>query len=957
MDDLIYSSFGEVLRALRKRQGIHQQEIAAKLGVHRNTIGKWERGDCLPESRTMVLELARCLHLPGPETRLLLEASLTTISPRWSVPYPRNPFFTGRGKILEKLHGLLHQDTRILMRACALSGLGGIGKTQTALEYAYRYANTYTAIFWVSAETCEQIASSMATIADVLHLPERGEQDQNRIVAAVIRWLETHTHWLLIFDNVEDIELVKGVLPAARSGSLLFTSRRQALGMSAQTLDLEKMAPEEGLSFLLRRAGLLALPASLTQLVSADVRTAQEILVVLDGLPLALDQAGAYIEATHCSLSDYLKLFSSYQLRLLDERGNFMDHPLSVVKTLTLAFERLERDNPAAMELLTACAFLAPEAIPESFFEEGAPHLGPAFEALATDSLQFQAALKTLLDFSLIQRDATAHLLTVHRLLQTVLRGRLSAMDQNRWMRRVIGAMTHLFPPGKLHTDYWRICERLVSHALACVALSEQGSGYVLERATLMCHVATYLTNRAQMVRAHALYQRALEMSEQVLGSGHLRVAKMLQGLANLCFDQGKYGEAETYYRRVLRLRERALGPQHLQVSSTLNNLAALYQAQGRYGEAKSLYQRALQISEQALGAEHPKLAYVLNNLALLSVELGRYAEAEPLYLRALQIREQAFGPDDPEAAFPLTNLANLYVELDRYAEAEPLYQRALNLREQTLGADHPQVAYPLQGLADLYRKQGRTEEAELLFLRALQIWEQASNTQHPDAVYALQGLANLYRARGVYEQAHPLYQRALALLHQHRDPHHPQIAECLSDLARFHQVQQQDTEALSLYRQALTIRIHMLGRGHPKTIRTRTDYTCLLQEMRQTGETERLTTIPLGKNSTSGVSKNAALPVEQSRAEQPACPSCQRRDAVVGSGVNRAGTRRFRCRSCQRYFTPERKKRGYDISLKDQALALVHSGSSARFVAQKLHVHHSTISLWVLQNRKREQT
>ena len=827
MDDLICSSFGEVLRVLRKQQGVHQQELAAKLGVHRNTIGKWERGDCLPESRTMVLELARCLHLQEQETRLLLEASLTTLSPRWLIPYQRNPFFTGRSEILEKLHELLRQEkTGLLNHSCALSGLGGIGKTQTALEYAYRYANDYTAIFWVSAETFEQVTSSMITIADLLNLPERREQDQNRIVAAVIRWLNIHTHWLLIFDNVEDVELVKGVLPAARGGSLLLTSRQQALGLSTRMLDLKKMAPEEGVSFLLHRAGQAIPPASLNQLAPTEVSAVQEIVTILDGLPLALDQAGAYIEATHCSFSDYLKLFSSFQLRLLDERASFIDHPLSVVKTLTLAFEQLEQDNPAAMELLTVCAFLAPEAIPESFFLEGAPYLGSAFEALATNALQFQAAIKALLAYSLIQRDAISHLLTVHRLLQTVLRGRLSAMDQDRWIQCVRSAMIHLFPTGRLHADYWQICGQLVSHTLTCIALSEQGSGYILERATLMCHVATYLTNRAQMAQAQSLYQRALQMSEQVLGLEHPQVAQVLQGLANICFDQGKYAEAEAYYQRVLRLREQAPGSQPLQVVGTLNNLAALYQAQGRYVEAKSLYQRALQISEQALGPDHPRLAYALNNLALLFMELGRYAEAEPLYLRALQIREHAFGSDDPERAFPLTNLANLYVELEKYAEAAPLYRRALALREQTLGPDHPQVAYPLQGLADLYRKQGNVEEAERLFLRALQIWEQASNTQHPDAVYALQGLANLYRAQGAYEQAYPLYQCALALLHQHRDPQHPQMAECLSDLARFHQVQQHQMEAISLYQQALTIRLQMFGPDHPKTMRIQTEYT-----------------------------------------------------------------------------------------------------------------------------------
>ncbi len=199
------SSFGELLKTYRKRTRLTQKQLAQQLGVHANTISSWELGTYLPDTRGLVLELARHLALDGQETRHLLEASLTALSPHWLVPLPRNPFFTGREEILEALHTQLHVEQVVaLTQSYALRGLGGIGKTQIALEYAYRHALEYSAIFWIDTETIEHVMSSLLRIAELLALPERQEADQQRIVAAVQRWLSTHSQWLLIWDNVED---------------------------------------------------------------------------------------------------------------------------------------------------------------------------------------------------------------------------------------------------------------------------------------------------------------------------------------------------------------------------------------------------------------------------------------------------------------------------------------------------------------------------------------------------------------------------------------------------------------------------------------------------------------------------------------------------------------------------------------------------------------------------------
>src|SRR5215469_10221939 len=194
-------TFGVLLGRYRTGRGLTQQQLARALGVGRNTIGRWERGDFLPKGKGTVLELARYLHLDEQEARHFLEASLTGLAPYWLVPLPRNPFFTGRKEILKTLHLHLSGDQRTvaLTQSYALHGLGGMGKTQIALEYAYRHALEYSAIFWVAAETEESIVSSLIRIAEVLALPGHDDREQQRVVASVQHWLKAHCQWLLIW--------------------------------------------------------------------------------------------------------------------------------------------------------------------------------------------------------------------------------------------------------------------------------------------------------------------------------------------------------------------------------------------------------------------------------------------------------------------------------------------------------------------------------------------------------------------------------------------------------------------------------------------------------------------------------------------------------------------------------------------------------------------------------------
>ncbi len=649
----------------------------------------------------------------------------------------------------------------------ALQGMPGVGKTQLALKYAERHRQDYAAGLWVSAASRESLLSGFAALARVLNLPEQNQADQEKAVAAVRRWLDTiEQTWLMILDNTDDLELLHDFLPSGR-GHCLLTTRPQDVHALATAERVKIMEPADGALLLLRRAGRLRPEQPLDAAPANDRDQATTLAEELGGLPLALDQAGAFVAATGVSLAEYLDLYRQRGQKLRAKRGQLpLEHP-SVTVTFTLAFEQVAERNPAAVELLRACAFLHPDAIPEELLIEGAPEWGEPLATALADPLEWPELPATLNRFSLLARDPDTHTLTLHRVVQAVLQDPLDEDGQRRWAERTVRAVEHCFPnPEEFST--WPQCERLLPQAQAAAAWIERWDFAFVEGGRLLNEAAHYLHQRGRYAEAEPLHQRALAIREHALGPDHPHVAISLNNLALLYHAQGRTAEAEPLFQRALAIREHALGPDHPHVAQSLNNLAALFHSQGRTAEAEPLHQHALAISERALGPDHPHVATILNNLALLYRDQGRYAEAEPLQQRALAISERALGPDHPHVATILNNLATLYHAQGRFAEAEPLQQRALAIRERALGPDHPEVATSLNNLATLYHDQGRFVEAEPLFQRALAIRERALDPDHPYVALSLENYAVLLEQTGRAAEAAPLRERAQAIRERH---------------------------------------------------------------------------------------------------------------------------------------------------------------------------------------------
>jgi tetratricopeptide (TPR) repeat protein len=846
------------LKRERERRGWTQSELAERIGTTQVNVSRWEKSVTTP-SPYYRQKLAELFGKSIQELGFIIEsgeerneeiASFSDTSdshtsslelPIWYVPLRRNPFFTGREETLVHLYTVLRSNTAAaLTQAQAISGLEGIGKTQIAVEYAYRYRDHYQAIFWINASSRGALSADFVMLAVLLNLPEQQEKDQDIVVRAVKRWLSAHTHWLLILDNVDDLEMIVDFLPVSSTGDVLLTTRLQALGVVAHRIEVEKMGLDEGVIFLLRRTKVLAPEASIDQALKESQLQAAEIVAALDGLPLALDQAGAYIEETHCGLSQYLNLYGTRRKELLLRRGRFpIDHPASVAATWSLSFQQVEQESPVAADLLRLLAFLDPEAIPEEIITLGAAELGPVLGGVANDLLQFDTVIELLLRYSLIRRIPELKSLSIHRLVQVVLKDGMERDTQRIWAERAIRAVNCAFPDSELQT--WERCQRFLPHVQMCVMSSEEYMLAFPDAARLFNEAASSLERHTRYEQAELLLLRALAIRQQVLDANNLDTAHTLNNLGELYLNWGKYQEAKSRLQEALTIRREVLGEEHPDVAKTLYNLASLYRTQGDYMQAEPFYLRALHIRETTLGIDHPHVAQSYYGLARLYYSQEKYGQAEKFCKQALHIREQHLGDHDPTMASILNVLAKIYQGQNKLDQAEEMNRRALRIREDISGKDHPQIAVILNNLVEIYHAKGRFQEARPLIARSLSIHKQSLGPEHPYIAYSLSNLAENFFSQGNYVQAESYYKKALTIREEQLGSNHPRTASTYNDLARLYSTIERYEEAEAFYRKVLSIQERVFGRSHPAVANTLEQYAVLLRKLKRESEADEL--------------------------------------------------------------------------------------------------------------------
>ena len=807
------------------------------------------------------------------------------------LPHSRQPFLRHVKNQISTIKAKIEQKQQI-----GIVGMGGIGKTALAIEFAYRFAEDYPGgVFWLSMESnLSGAAPAFLKAAEERGIIQPGweEMDENDQIHLLLSQLKSDRKKLIILDNLES-HLIPEEIILTKNSHLIVTTRNLTIPIDQVTLDLPDL--ETAVDIFIGYAKL-----EKSKINQQELDNIYEICKRVEYLPIALEILGSLSRGYPLK-----KMVSNLTKELISkERPTSNNELTSILASIDLAGYQFT--IPRTKEVLCSMAYLDPETI--------APELLADIFTISEDSI-FEI-LTNLVDISILKKTEVGYRL--HRLVQQAIsfidsdlklgkkvlkhiRDKINGVMETGHYKDGYGLIPHIIHMGIIPVDTQAIDEfpnvsilsiwvkylvkagrynsaELIAkncyqrstqdeeqnpaivlstmNNLALIYLSQgkyKEAEPLYEKALELSEIelgsdtpdaASTMGNLAELYRAQGkyeeaepLYRRALKITETVLGPDHPDVAATLNNLAGLYRFLGKYEEAEPLYQRALKIRETVLGPDHPDAASTMGNLAELYRTQGKYEEAEPLYRRALKITETVLGPDHPDVAATLNNLAGLYRFLGKYEEAEPLYQRALKIRETVLGPDHPDVAATLNNLAGLYRFLGKYEEAEPLYQRALKIRETVLGPDHPDVAATLNNLAGLYRFLGKYEEAEPLYQRALKIRETVLGPDHPDAASTMGNLAELYRTQGKYEEAEPLYRRALKITETVLGPDHPDVAATLNNLARLYESQGKYDQAESLYQRALKISESVLGPDHPNTIIIRKNYEKLKNEIPESGD------------------------------------------------------------------------------------------------------------------------
>ncbi len=881
------ASVNEKLTQARLESNWTQDYVAEQIGTSGNLVSRWERGITVPgpynrkklcglygksEAELGLAKEVISSNIEQPQQ--ISHEQVQQSQNLWNMPYKRPPFFTGREGVLQDLYDKFRTANSSVV-VLAISGLGGIGKTLTAIEYAYRYRSSYKVVLWANAETYDILASDYVKMAskNLLDLPEKEEQNLALVIAAIKRRLSDYEGWLFVFDNVVDLSTIADFIPQTGKGHVLLTTRDQVVGDEVDhQIKLDKMELEESILFLLRRAKILPMDASPDMALFPGRDAVKAITIALDHLPLALDQAGAYIEETQCSLTAYLNLYETQHTALLKRRGRLaIRYRETVATTWSLSFQRVERANPVAADLLRLFAFLHADGIPEEILITCSQDLGPILEGI-DNPLALDQAIEELLKYSLVYRHADNQTLSIHRLVQTVIKDGMSENQQRGWAERTVRATDRVFPAVKF-ANLTR-CERYFPHAQACAILIERWDMVFVEAPHLLRRAGEYLSDRSQFIQAQQYLERALKRCETLQEPLAPELANCLNSLAHLHEIQENFADAEALYLKEQAICENILKPEDPQFIHLLNSIALLYikqyklteaepliqrvlaitkagqgldpetyiyslhiraefyTAKGQYTEAEELYRQALALREQSLGLEHPDLSSILNNLAVLYMLQRNFSAAEPICQRALAISEKAWGPDHHIVAFHLANLAAINENLGRYDAAEEQYQRAWRIREETLGSEHPEIGTILNNLGLLYNKQEKFTDAEMYIQRALAISEKVRGPDHLEVANRLTNLAEVYRKQGKFDETEPLCQRALLIIRTTVGPEHPDMMYTLNSLAVLYYTQEKYIQAEPLYQQTLSLMEKILGPEHPDTARVLWWYAQVIKKL-----------------------------------------------------------------------------------------------------------------------------
>jgi tetratricopeptide (TPR) repeat protein len=716
-------------------------------------------------------------------------------------------------------------------------------------------------VFWVHASNAARFEQAYREIAAQVELPGR-DDPKTDILRAVHSWLcdESNGRWLMVVDNADDdrvfasasgsndlggdgvdgggathaqatgpageaeaVAPLASFLPQATSGWILVTSRDlvaavNLVGARQHVIEVEPMGERDALALL----------RSKTQVDKSSEDIARALVKTLEGIPLAVTHAAAYIEVNKAmvGIATYLDLFQkseenqAHLLNSKDARDMRRDASVSsaVITTWQLSFEQIRRTRPEAADLLSLMTMFDRQGIPEHVLYEG------------KTQLEFVEAVGPLFRFSLVRVQAgtqpdqqpdqpvRGQLLEMHSLVQLATRKWLQSHGQVEvWERASVRIMAAEFPSGEPET--WAACRTLLPHSTKLLGYGVEGDKKAkLDRATMATNTGWYLMQMGEYGKAEQTERSAVMAREEMLGREHPNTLISVSHLGSVLERQGKYDEAEAMHQQALEGREKALGQEHPHTLISVSQLGWVLERQGKYEQAEAMHRRALERREKVLGREHSNTLSSVNNLGSVLSSQGKYEEAEAMHRRALKDKEKALGREHPNTLRSISNLGSVLESQGKYKEAEAMHRRALERREKMLGRGHPNTLTSVNNLGSVLSRQGKYEEAEAMHRRVLEGLEKALGREHPHTLTSVSELGSVLSSQGRLADAEGLETRVMDARKRVLGDNHPDTLTAMANLALTLKSQGRSQEALSLIDTCVRARARVLGPGHPDT-------------------------------------------------------------------------------------------------------------------------------------------
>jgi tetratricopeptide (TPR) repeat protein len=748
----------------------------------------------------------------------------------WNLPR-QDHAFVGREILLDQLDKELHPKEKlnlnepVMVSVCA--GLGGAGKTQLSLQYIHHFKHPYTLRAWFASENLDQLKQQYIEFAKTLGYRE--EKPSIKTALPYIKeWFSKNPGWLLVYDNVNSYEEIKEFLPEGR-GSIILTTRQQKWPSGFKILGIDVMNEEESIGLiqsLIRR-----------RIIETERESVKMLVKTLGCLPLALAQASAYIRQNQITITEYLEFYKSHEQKLLAD--NILPEgtsSLPVAVNWNISLDAIVREAkainqlPLALDLLSACAYLAPERIPHNLL---LTWLKESYPNLTSPELVLPKLIGQLWQYSMIHREENGDI-TVHRLVQAAVRHQhKQALSKKisdyspltlEWYNILLkSAHAEFHRKTQVLEDEMRQ-KKLLPHLQMLLNHYKQAwpNDSELSIAPIINDIGTVFFLAIEMRLAKSCYERALATLTQHYGKDHFELTYALDQLGKTYRDLGDSKPAKKIHERALKIKEQYYGKDHIEVAYTLDQLGRDYRYLGNAGQAKELHKRALKIKEQYYDKDHVEVAYTLDQLGKDYDYLGKNPKkAKELHEGVLEIREQHYGKEHLEVAGVLNQLGSDYRHLGDAKKARELHERALSILKKYYGKEHIKLSWVLDQLGSDYRHLGDAKKAKELHEHALKIKELYHGKNHVEVAWVLESLGSDYRYLGDTKKAKEFYERALKINEQYYGKNHPETAKTLTNLGSAYTILNKAEQGKIYLEKALIIKEAYYGMDHPKVAET----------------------------------------------------------------------------------------------------------------------------------------